>query len=309
MRIFSIIFLSLLGVIVVGLTLYLLIMRVCFHVAIGRKNTIRRVNKNVKIINKYKVDLCWWQKYHFEDFNIVSEDGLKLKGHYLDRNKDKTVILVHGYGSDYREMSNYANMFYNFGYNILSIENRGHGKSEGRYIGMGWLDRLDLLSWINFLVDKKPEQKIVLFGLSMGASTVCMALGEKLPNNVICAIEDCGYDNIYTQFEYVYHSRTKFPTKAMVKMFNRYMIRNYNFNLKEGDALSALKKCKIPVMFIHGSMDKFVPTEMVYRLADCIPHERREVMIVEGAEHAMSYPTDPNQYEHRVRKFLNKYVK
>lgn len=117
---------------------------------------------------------------------IESSDGLKLHAYMVNQNEnsDKWAIVVHGYGGSGKLMRAKAKYFYEMRYNVLIPDLRGHGKSEGEYIGMGWKDRLDIINWINFIIKGNSNSKIVLHGTSMGAATVLMASGEDLPSNV-----------------------------------------------------------------------------------------------------------------------------
>lgn len=309
MKIFSIIVLTVLALIILVLSIYLLIGGICFKLVLSPRSSVKRKSaKNLRDnLDKYKIDPSWWTEKEFESLRITSRDGFKLSAKFLRKDCNKLAIVVHGYGGSYIETYNYARLFDSRGYSVLAVECRAHGDSEGDMIGMGWLDRLDIVDWINYMLTVNPNYRIALFGLSMGASGVCMALGEKLPLNVVCAISDCAFDNVYRQLSYVFSSRTHMSGKFIMKLFNSYMKRTRGFDLKNADAVRELKKATIPVLFIHGDSDKFVPTEMVYRLADAVPELRRDVYIVKGAEHAESFPTDPKAYERKVDKFLSKY--
>lgn len=311
MKIFAIVGLSIIGLLLLAMLLYLIIGRVCFKIALARKSTASRiVNKEMnKIIDQYKIDFCWWDKFKFEDFSIKSRDGLKLVAHFLPNKSEKLAIIVHGYGADYKEMQQYAKYFVEKNYNILAVENRTHGQSEGKMIGMGWLDRLDLVDWINFMVEKNPNFQIVLFGLSMGASTVCMASGEKLPKNVKAIISDCAYDNVYDVWKHVYKTKTHLPVWPIFNIFDLYLKNAYNFDMKQADAKPMVKKCKVPILFIHGGADDFVPTPMVYKLYDVADEKLRQIYVVEGAGHALSYPVAGVQYEKILNDFLAKALK
>lgn len=306
MKIFSIIMLIFLGLILVVLSGYLLFVRITFRKVLGRKKLKKRLDSKSKFINQYDIDMCWWDKYKFTDLTIASEDGLKLKGHFYQNSSNKTALLVHGYGSDYREMQNYAKMFIDMGYNVLVVENRAHGNSEGSMIGMGWFDKEDVLAWINVLVEKDAKCKIVLFGVSMGGTAVCMTAGLNLPSNVVCGISDCAFSNVYDQIQYVFLKKDSKVKRYILNTFYKYLKRVYYFDLKESDAMISLQSCKIPMMFIHGKDDDYVPVENALKLAGKIPDYRKSVYIVEGAGHALSYVTNPMRYENKVREFLKK---
>lgn len=311
MKIFAIVVLALVGLLLLGMALYLTIGAICFKIALARKNTASRIiNKELnKLMDQYQIDFCWWDKFEFEKLSLISKDGLKLVGHFLPNSSDKLTILVHGYGADYREMQKYAKYFVEKNYNILAVENRAHGESEGKMMGMGWLDRLDVLQWINLMLERNPNFQIVLFGLSMGASTVCMVSGEKLPSNVKAIISDCAYTNAYDAFKNALKSYTHLPSWPVLNIFNVYVKSVYKFDLKNADAVKQVKKCKVPILFIHGGKDTFVPTEMVHKLYEATDEKLRELYIVEDAGHALSYPLAKGEYEKVLNKFLAKAVK
>lgn len=289
------------------LGIYLVIGGVTYRLTLSRKGTIKRMiekgySKHLETLN---IDAGYFDK-DFETINISSEDNLSLFGFYKSLGNDKLAILAHGYGADHKEMANYAKFFEKRGYDILAIDHRCHGKSDGDDLTMGINESQDLIRWINKMLQIKPQYKIALFGHSMGAATICIALGEELPSNVILAIEDCGYDNANNQFKSVYY-KTKMHIKIAYKIFYNYTKKTHNFNLNDADAVSGLKKSKIPVFFIHGAADDFVPTEMVYKLYDAVPEGRKGLYIAENAGHVASYSVNPIKYEKELDKFMAKY--
>ena len=307
MKIFWIVCLTaLIGVLLI-LAGYLLIGYVSFKISLSKNGKIKRtIGKNYQ--NHLK-ELGIDEKYFntdFEKLEISSSDNFVLKGFYKNNKSNKIVILVHGFGGNHKEMTPFAQMFEKFGYDILAIDSRCHGESDGEYLTMGWQESLDLILWANKLVEINPQYKIVLFGLSMGATTVCMTVGEKIPDNIVLAIEDCGYDNAYKQFEYVY-SKGKFRPKFVFDAFYNFTKKSIGFDLKKADAFSSLKHSKIPILFIHGSKDNFVPTENLNSLSSQVSAQRRHVYIAEEGGHAEAYMINPKKYENEVSKFLKKY--
>ncbi|WP_330652563.1 alpha/beta hydrolase [Terrisporobacter muris] len=153
---------------------------------------------------------------------IESSDGLNLHAYMINQNEsnDKWAIVVHGYGGSGKLMSAKAKYFYKMGYNVLIPDLRGHGKSEGEYIGMGWKDRLDIINWINFIIKGNSNSKIVLHGTSMGAATVLMASGEDLPSNVKAIIADCAYTSIWDAFNYELETYLKLPSSYILNVTN-----------------------------------------------------------------------------------------
>ena len=129
-------------------------------------------------------------------------------------NNNTWVVCLHGWTNVNREMSSYAMEFYKRGFNVLLPDLRGHNNSEHKFVTMGWNDRLDVVDWINNLVKQNPKVKIIIHGVSMGGATTMMTLGEKLPENVVLAIEDCGY----TSVKDIFHSSSRMTITSVWKM-------------------------------------------------------------------------------------------
>ena len=246
---------------------------------------------------------------NYSDVYVNSPDGLKLHGYKILNNTptNKWVITVHGYTSKGLEMNNYAKEFYNMGYNVLIPDLRGHGASEGNYIGMGWDDRLDILEWINFILNIDETATIILHGVSMGAATVCMTSGEELPSNIKGIIADCGYTSVWEQFSHqlkALYSLPNFPVMNASSIVTRFKA---GYNLKEASALTQVAKSKTPILYIHGDRDNFVPYKMMTELYNATASEK-EKLTVENAAHAKSATTNPELYWSTIIKFLEKHV-
>jgi len=247
-----------------------------------------------------------------EDVFIKADNGLKLHSfvveHPEEEHSDKWLIGVHGYMGDAREMGWRNCEFYTHGYNVLFPDNRGHGQSEGDYVGMGWDDRLDIVCWIRYLVEKYPGCQIVLFGVSMGGATVMMTAGEELPDNVKAIVEDCGYSSILDEFKYEAKCLFHIPYFPLVATANLLTKIRAGYSFQDGSSVRQLKKAKAPMLFIHGDSDVFVPSSMldvVYDAAVC----QKEKLIIKGAGHALAMDTDPKLYWDTIFAFLGKYVK
>ena len=184
---------------------------------------------------------------------------------------------------------------------------RGHGLSEGKYVGMGWHDRLDIIDWINYIVDINPKCKIMLFGLSMGAATTMMTTGEKLPENVKLAIADCGYSSVWDEFAHQLSKLFKLPTFPVLNASNAICKRKAGYSFLEASSVEQLKKSNTPTLFIHGSIDNFVPFKMldvVYETAAC----EKEKLVIDGAAHAESSSVDTEKYWGTIDKFIERYL-
>lgn len=244
-------------------------------------------------------------------WQLVSEDGLQLSAIYLPAEiaSGKTAILAHGYMSKAESMGKYAKMFHDLGYNVLVPDARGHGKSDGDYIGFGWDERRDMLGWIGKVLENNGmEETVVLYGISMGGATVMMTSGEELPKNVKAIIEDCGYASVEEELSYQLKEMFGLPGFPLIPVTNLVTKVRAGYFFTSASSVRQLKKNKTPILFIHGTKDDFVPFEMleeVYQATDA-PKEKYEVA---GAGHAEAYDKAPETYKAVAEKFLNAHLK
>ncbi|EHI69227.1 alpha/beta hydrolase [Streptococcus ictaluri] len=238
----------------------------------------------------------------------MTNRGFKQKAWYLPAAKqsNKTAIVVHGFTNDKEDMKPYAMLFHELGYNVLMPDNEAHGESQGNLIGYGWNDRLNVKKWSQLLVSENKDSQITLFGVSMGAATVIMASGEKLPEQVINIIEDCGYSSVWDELKFQAKDMYNLPAFPLLYEVSALSKIRAGFSYGEASAVKQLAKNKRPILFIHGGNDKFVPTEMIYDnyRASKGPKEK---LIVKEAKHAKSYETNPKQYQEKIARFLEKY--
>ncbi len=236
--------------------------------------------------------------------SIQSTDGLTLHAD-MKRNEESHLwaIIIHGYKSDNDYMMRYGARYAEKGYSVLLPDNRAHGESEGKYIGMGWLDRGDIECWIGWIAEQDEDAQIVLHGVSMGAATVMMVSGDN-PDHVIGYIEDCGYTSVWDIFASELKKRFSLPTFPVLDLANAVSKWRAGYSFKEASCLTEVAKCEKPMLFIHGDADDFVPVEMgfeVYEAAGC----EKEFYLVEGAGHAQSELKDPDAYWETVFTFID----
>ena len=261
-------------------------------------------------LERIKNEKEWFFKQKMEEVEITSFDGLKLRGLYIpaENPSKKTILAIHGYKCcGINEYCCYVRFYHGLGYNVMLPDDRAHGKSEGKYIGFGWFDRLDCISWAKYLVKRNGEDSsILLQGISMGSATVMAASGEEsLPSQVKGVIADCGFSSAWDEFSYELKHDFHLPVFPMLYWADLVSRVVAKFGFKEDSAVNQLKKTKIPVVFIHGEDDDFVPTEMVYKVSDACASDK-EVYTFPGAKHAMSYFVDTERYEKIVKDFAQK---
>lgn len=233
--------------------------------------------------------------------------GECLHSIFYENNSHVYAISCHGFTGDPSQNSVYARRFFEMGYNVLLPYLRGHGKSEHHYCTMGWMDRFDIIDWIEYIIEKDPDAKIILHGASMGAVAVMNATGEELPENVICCIEDSGFTSLLEQYSVQMRDMFKFPPEIILNMVNPIVKARLGFDLKDNAPIEQVKKSKTPTLFIHGDKDSTVPFWMNYPLYQSARCEK-ERLVVEGATHAASGYVYPEIYWNAITRFINKYI-
>lgn len=243
-----------------------------------------------------------------EKVYITSRDGLRLNGHwYPMENAKRTVVLVHGWRSTWaRDFGMHAPFLQACGCNLLLIEQRSHGTSEGKYIGFGVLERFDCLRWLDFLRSKTGDRlPVYLFGISMGAATVLMATGFHLPSCVKGVIADCGFTSPEDILTHVLQQQNPNYPKQFNRLIGAMALQRAGYGPTDYSTLDAMEVNRLPVLFIHGGADDFVPLSMTVRNYEAC-RGPKSILVVDGAPHAKSYLVAPELYEQTVTEFFSR---
>ncbi len=241
----------------------------------------------------------------FEKVEIVSHDGLRLSARYYRfcKGESRVEILFHGWRSNaVRDGCGGARMARDGGYNLLLVDQRAHGESEGETLSFGILEKYDCLAWVNYAVSRFGEDvRILLGGVSMGAATVLMASALDLPAQVVGITADCGYSSPEAIIRKVCRDRG-IPDKLGYP-FVRISARLFGgFSLSDGGAVEAVRSAKVPVMIMHGERDGFVPFPMAREIYDACASEKR-FLSVPRAGHGLAYFYDTKHYSEQVSAF------
>ena len=241
-----------------------------------------------------------------ESWYTTSHDGLKLHAEFIPCDDARaTVMLFHGYRSSaIHDFSGVLTYYRSLGLNILLVDQRSHGQSEGKYISFGVLERYDVLGWINEHNRRFGEDvPIILDGISMGGATVAYAAGLELPSNVKGIIDDCGFSYPKAQIQYVM-SLMKIPVFPFYHIANTVCRVMARFSFSDVDARATLKKTGIPCMFIHGEDDDFVLCEMGKECYEACA-SKKSIFICPGAGHGMSYVVENEKCKVLLREFID----
>ena len=268
--------------------------------------------------------IVWISQQEAEDIYIQSEDGLKLHARLMDQSGAKgTVLMFHGYRTHPEvDFSASSHVYYECGNRIVHIDQRAAGESEGKYIGFGVLESRDCCLWAQYIANRfGTDQKIILAGLSMGASTVLMATAHHedrrvrincspeepmevsmtLPKNVTGIVADSAfsspYDIIKKRIRTTYHCNGRLLTIA-IGIWSRMLA---HYSLKELSVPDVMKHNTIPVLLVHGTEDSNVPVEMTVKIAENC-QAPKQVLLVKGAEHGTGYLVDNEAYKKALQE-------
>ena len=242
----------------------------------------------------------------YRELTAVSHDGLRLYGKYYHFADGAPVeIMFHGYrGSGERDLCGGVQRAFTLGHSALIVDQRGAGHSGGRVISFGVKESKDCLRWVQTVTNTfGPEVTIILTGISMGASTVLLAAGQELPKNVVAVLADCGYTSAEEIIKTVI-AKMHLPRKPAY-FFVRLGARIFGgFDPNAANATRALARCKVPVIFVHGEADDFVPCAMSKVNFDACPTHKR-LLTVPDAGHGLSYIVAPEAYLQAAGAFFH----
>lgn len=302
------------------LLIIILIVILIFFSAVGIyifKSTVTRKLHDIDksrntYIEKKLFDKELYDSAEKEEITLKSFDGLKLEATLIMNEKptNKFIILVHGISICYVGSLKYFDIFYRNGFNVLIINQRRHGKSEGKYSSFGFFEKYDLNMWIEYLKTKFGQDIILgLHGESMGAGTVMETL--PLSDSIKFAIEDCGYSDFFelSEFQITHTFKNNLVRKLLYPglFFADWFIKaKAKFSMRQVVPIDIVSKSKLPMMFIHGKEDYFVPWYMAVDLFEAKTTGYKELYLVEGAAHAESLEVNKKLYEEKVISFIEK---
>ncbi len=288
---------------IIGLALYW-----AFKTAFMRSN-VRLISFETGPLAEYKgvfdKGLKYIDELPSERLYIKSFDGIKLAGsYYNNQNSDTTILLFHGYRSDGRfDFACVVKYYMELGLNVLVVDQRANGESGGRLITFGIKERHDVASWIEYINKKYAPKNIFLSGVSMGATTVMMAANLEMPDNVRGIIADCGFTAAPDIIKKVAMQAFNINATPILPSLNCMCKFFGKFDLYETTTVKSLAESDIPIFFIHGKCDGFVPCEMTeisYKAAK----GEKYICLVDNADHGISFLVDTNNIQNQISKFV-----
>lgn len=303
---------------VVGTALYA---GVCslLHYEIFHKNATiptRIFNSNkAKFVGEEPAEIdereAWMKEQSFQTKELVNADSMTLKAFYLppDTESDRWALCSHGYRSrGQREFRRMTKFYHDHGFHVLLVDHRASGDSEGSYITFGQKESADLLLWLDYIrTQTGGSASVVMHGVSMGAATVLMLCDNAaiLPQ-VKFIVADCGFTSVTDEFEGVLQ-QMHIPSRALMAGVDAVNRLVSGFSLRDVRPNDHVRNALVPILFVHGNSDTFVPTELSKKnYEDCT--SPKALLLVDGAAHAESYPADPDAYDAMLEQFIGDYM-
>lgn len=244
-----------------------------------------------------------------ERVELEGRDGTRLVGHWFGcDDAERVIIAMHGWRSTWAwDFGSVADFWFENKCSVLFAEQRGQGESGGDYMGFGMVERYDCLDWINWVCNRTDNAlPIYLAGISMGATTVLMASGLDLPDNVHGIVADCGFTSAKAIWKHVCEDNMHLSYSVRQKVIDDLCRQRIQYRSDDYSTLDAMKDNTIPIFFVHGADDTFVPVTMTYENYKAC-RAPKELLIVPGAEHGLSYFVEREKYEASIKDFWGKY--
>ncbi len=235
-------------------------------------------------------------------------DGIDLYARIFRNEKSALWALVfHGYASNHEESLDLAMNFYNNGYNVITSDMRGHSKSGGEYITLGYYDQKDVISWVDYVLSIDKDARIVLHGSSMAAASVLLAAGnENLPSNVFAIVSDSSFTGALEVLRDLMNNMLHISEYPFI-ITSPFVIKLHTgIDLTEVRPIDALDNINLPIFFVHGLNDFVIPSYMVRILYDAYEGQK-EILEVAGANHLSSRYVDSESYYSMMYEFLSRY--
>lgn len=247
----------------------------------------------------------WLGDTGHSDWWIQSFDSVKLHALFYPQKltTHKWVIILHGWRGSLRNTCPYGLRYYERGFNVLMVENRASGMSEGKSVGMGWMERRDNMAWIQKIISYDAAARIVMHGESMGAASVMMTVGENLPEQVRAAVADCGFTSVRDEFFHVWRHILKKAPFPLLYIGNVFCALRFHFTFGRASCVRQLRKSRTPVLLLHGGDDDFVPVSMI-KTNYVATRSRKDWFVIPRAGHCESQYANPEVYWSKVWDFI-----
>lgn len=278
---------------------------------ISKQNMNVAANTHSTRLEQREDGKSWNETVKKEKLTMEADDGKILVAQKIVINKanDNWVVILHGQNGNVEDIYDIGLYYASEGYNILMPDLRAHGESEGSYYGMGWLDRLDVINWIDVILDEHPSANVIIHGIDLGADTALMLSGEPLKESIKAIVAEGAYTSAWDAVKTEYKVRhPKWPVFPMMHMLNPVAKVWGGYTLTEADAVKQVRNTKVPILLIRGANDTYVTEAMTQELDQAIASEHEVLTIATGTHEDCRF-AEPDTYYGKVMEFIEKHVK
>ncbi len=302
----KILFFVIAGILSLG-AIYLLLGNYIYNKVVYR-NYNRGKNSFTDQIENNSFDHARLERLKKEELKIKSDFGYELDAVliYAEKKSVNTMIISHGLGGDKWTLMKIADIFLDLNFNVLSFDHRAQGLSGGKEISYGFYEKFDLEKVVELVKEKFPGGTIGVHGESLGGATALLHAGVINPknNSVKFYIVDCPYSDLTELLKIRLREDYKLPDLYFLQTASKISKFRSGFHFDEVSPVSEIHNAKIPILFIHGKNDFYVPLKMTLDLYEK-KTGAKEILLVENAAHAKSFSEAKQQYISKIKSFVN----
>lgn len=304
--IISITVITVLGLLMIPLSV--IVASYCVYTA-----TLRRTDKEKwgrsetaiepKQAGMYAEGLAWHQKNKEYMHEVhIKNNGLNLYGEYYDFGCDKCVMVLSGRTECLRYGYYFAIPYSEIGFNVLVVDPRAHGHSDGEFNTIGFEESRDALAWAEHIHSTYGIEHIVFHGICIGAAGGMYAItSDACPDYIKGMVVEGMFANFGESMKNHLIERKK-PVIFVYSMINFWM-KHYTGHTMDFGPIDVIHKMNKPILMIHSKEDMYSTPEYAQKLYDMCPSENKRLVWHERGEHSMLRPTDTERYDTAIKEF------
>ena len=242
-----------------------------------------------------------------KELSITSKDGLKLVAEWFDYGFDRTVIILPGRRETLIYSYYYANPYKESGVNVLVIDQRAHGLSEGKYSTGGIKEAEDVSLWMEYMHKEHNQKYIYLHGICVGTCVAIMVSTKYKTDYLKAVILDSAfisYKEIYKN-HYLESGHKLFPVYYQIWFWFKFFTK---CNINDSNPEMYMPRFDLPVLFLWGTKDVYCLPEKSKILYEKCASNQKEIEWFEGAEHSRVRLSNEEHYDGLVSDFLARHI-
>ena len=260
---------------------------------------------NEEHVKMFEDGIAWGDKYReFAKVEHINNDGLKLCGEYFDFGFDKCAIILQGRAESLLYSYYFAEPYHAIGFNVLVIDTRGHGESDGYFNGCGITESRDIAPWVNHIEKKYDVHTFVLHGICIGSAAAMLASVEKnFPKSVKALVAEGTYHSFYESFK-EHLKELKKPTYPVIWQMRKICKRRFNIDVKKQSPIEVADKFTLPLLLMSGKQDVYSLPHKCKSLFDKCASTQKKLVTFDKGAHSHLRINDVKKYDATIKNFL-----